>query len=161
MDEREWFQDTCDCFAKLGFTDGETDSIFRILSGVLHLGNLEFVGDESVSFKDPELLNLICELWGVMPGVTKQALLTRQLQTGWRHLPYLCCDLISKFRKRQLYNDSFKVPPSNREQRCACQGNSEIQPTPPNQKLRKIQNFTTLNGLHVGASKIFPLWYLY
>jgi hypothetical protein len=43
---------------------------------------LEFEGDEEVSFPDMDGLNLVATLWGVAPGVTKQALLTRQLQTG-------------------------------------------------------------------------------
>lgn len=51
-------------FEKLKFTLDEVDTLFSILSAILHLGNITFLGEEKVSI-DPKCkstLEVVCEL---------------------------------------------------------------------------------------------------
>lgn len=38
------------------------DEIFTVLAGVLHIGNIEFTGDDKVTIKDMDQVKLVCEI---------------------------------------------------------------------------------------------------
>jgi myosin heavy subunit len=47
------------------------DSIYRILSGILLLGNIEFTGGEKAVIKDDAALDELVDLWSLLKGLTK------------------------------------------------------------------------------------------
>lgn len=71
-----------EAFTTLAFTDDETDSIYRLLSGILLVGNIEFDGQEKVTVKNDDLLEELVELWGVAKGLLKSSLEAREFSAG-------------------------------------------------------------------------------
>jgi myosin-3 len=76
------------CFDTIGFKSQEINSIYSILAGILHLGNLEFVQDEGVhndgkcQVSNKHLLHIIAQLFGVdekefHDALTQSAIVTR------------------------------------------------------------------------------------
>jgi myosin-3 len=59
------------CFEIIGFQQDEVKSIYRILAGLLHLGNINFHQNEGhfidgkTCLTDRQLLNIVCELFGI------------------------------------------------------------------------------------------------
>lgn len=51
-----------DAFEHLEVPQEEINEIFQIVGAVLHLGNIEFYGADSVSIANPEELHVVCEL---------------------------------------------------------------------------------------------------
>jgi len=47
MDEKREFASTVNALTVLGFSEDEQDVIFRVVAAILHLGNVEFKGDET------------------------------------------------------------------------------------------------------------------
>ncbi|KAL0478619.1 hypothetical protein AKO1_008390 [Acrasis kona] len=64
MDDVKEYHETIHAMKTIGLSDGEIDTICRITSGILHLGNVEFEGDKS-SVKNEESLKLACEQLGI------------------------------------------------------------------------------------------------
>ncbi len=54
------FKNTVQCMDVLGFSEEEKDSIYKIISGILQIGNLEFVStqDDSSELKQKSQLYL-------------------------------------------------------------------------------------------------------
>ena len=59
------------CFEIIGFQQDEVKSIYRILAGLLHLGNINFHQNEGnfidgkTCLTDRKLLEIVCELFGI------------------------------------------------------------------------------------------------
>jgi myosin heavy subunit len=68
---KEKFRTIEKCFQIIGFQYDEVKSIYRILAGLLHLGNIHFHQNEGhfidgkTCVTDRYLLNIICELFGL------------------------------------------------------------------------------------------------
>ena len=68
---KEKFRTIEKCFQIIGFQSDEVTSIYRILAGLLHLGNVDFHQNEGhfidgkTCLTDRYLLNIICELFGL------------------------------------------------------------------------------------------------
>ncbi len=43
IDDKAWYQETVHAMDTMGFTQEEKDSVFHILAGILHFGNVSFV----------------------------------------------------------------------------------------------------------------------
>lgn len=65
-------------FKTLGFTPEQTDAIWRIVSAILHLGNIEFTsGGDETQIKNPKEVSNIAELLRVSPDQVTKALCHR------------------------------------------------------------------------------------
>ncbi|CAG7726004.1 unnamed protein product [Allacma fusca] len=79
---KEMFQAVKNGFCLLGFRLEEINAIYRILSAILHLGEIEFdeVKDEdSCHVHDPESLEMVADLLGITAGDLGLALTTRSV----------------------------------------------------------------------------------
>jgi myosin heavy subunit len=81
------FNDLVDAFSALGIT--ETDTIYRLLSGVLYIGNIKFEGytggsgDEEARITNPAVLDTVAELLQFPSGeMMKVPLTSRKIGTG-------------------------------------------------------------------------------
>jgi len=75
------------CFQIIGFDFDEIKSIYRILAGLLHLGNINFHQNEGhfidgkTCLTDRYLLNIVCELFGLDLAEFELALTTSNIVT--------------------------------------------------------------------------------
>jgi myosin-3 len=73
------FQELRDCFDTIGFEPEQTEDLFHTVSGIIHLGDLEFDGgDEANIVSEESVLHTICEQLGV-DEVSVQLAMTRQM----------------------------------------------------------------------------------
>ncbi len=87
--DKEQFKDTLGAFQMLGFTDEEQDSVFRLVSAILHLGNVEFdevyqEAEESskVSKKTRSSLKTCASLLDIDSDMLEKTLCSRALNVG-------------------------------------------------------------------------------
>jgi len=66
----------------LGFSKEEQDTIFRVTAGILHLGNVEFEGDEQAVVKDDKPIKFAAELWKVDAETLKLAIIAPRITVG-------------------------------------------------------------------------------
>ncbi|CAF3934467.1 unnamed protein product, partial [Adineta steineri] len=84
---KEKFHTIEKCFQIIGFQFDEIQSIYRILAGLLHLGNINFHQNEGnfidgkTCLSDKYLLNIICELFGLDLAEFELALTTCNIVT--------------------------------------------------------------------------------
>lgn len=72
----DMFQEVSDCFRVVGFSEEETDNLFHLLAGILHLGDVEFGGEEDAAYvvsSDDNLVKVATQL-GVDKDALKEAL---------------------------------------------------------------------------------------
>ncbi|KAL7065008.1 hypothetical protein AAHC03_05159 [Spirometra sp. Aus1] len=70
------------CWSNLRFTGDDMDLCLRIMSGILHLGNIDFGETDEASFiKNPELLEIIASELAIDPVVLKLILTTKVTET--------------------------------------------------------------------------------
>uniref|UniRef100_A0A8B9HRG0 Myosin IG n=1 Tax=Astyanax mexicanus TaxID=7994 RepID=A0A8B9HRG0_ASTMX len=82
-DDRSCHKAVMSALKVIGFTEAEINSIYKILSTILHLGNLQFVSDgESVQLSEGDAVQHIAELTSAEPESVKKALLYRTVATG-------------------------------------------------------------------------------
>lgn len=105
IDDKQWYGETVHAMDTMGFTQHEKDSVFQILAGILHLGNVNFVENkEGYADVDPqtqvrlkysvfvepvvltsslqEELDLAANYFGCEPSILKSAVLFRVITTG-------------------------------------------------------------------------------
>jgi myosin protein heavy chain len=78
------FKDTKSACAIMNITDEEQQAIFRVISGILHLGNINFTqsyGDASV-IQEKTALNYAASMLNVTPSVLEKGLIEPRIQTG-------------------------------------------------------------------------------
>lgn len=80
INDKTDYKVNCDAMKSVGFSGDETKTIWKIISAILHLGNLQFVDDEkdqaSVVNSDEEL-NVLSYLLGSEPRLVEKALCYR------------------------------------------------------------------------------------
>lgn len=59
------FQKMQNAFKTLGFSPDDVDSIFRVLAGILHCGNMTFKGEAKATIDSPEERRLAAQCFGV------------------------------------------------------------------------------------------------
>lgn len=84
MDDIADFQDTLNAMKTIGLTQPEQDDIFRILSAILWLGNMQFFEDDSsnASITDHSVVDFVAYLLEVDPGQVSKALTLRVVETA-------------------------------------------------------------------------------
>jgi myosin-1 len=85
MDDNDEFLVTKDAMAAMGITDAEIDSVFRITSAVLLLGNVDFKGDDKAAVADSSngLVQMVASLLQCSQQLLSAALVTRSIQAGF------------------------------------------------------------------------------
>ena len=85
MDDGANFIQLCNCLLSVGVSAAEQDIIFRVISSILSLGNIDFHGVDSVAegevaaIDEPYTVSIAAELLGVKAASLENVLLSRQL----------------------------------------------------------------------------------
>lgn len=75
----EMYRELMDCVRVIGFTSAQTENLFHLLAGVLHMGDLEFEGDDGVRITSgASQLTKICNQLGLDESALEMAL-TKQV----------------------------------------------------------------------------------
>jgi myosin-3 len=77
------FQELIQCYKTVGFTDDQVEDIWHTISGILHLGNVEFEGaqggeDSAKVVSDADILEDCCHQLGISNSSTMELGLTQQ-----------------------------------------------------------------------------------
>jgi len=109
---REMFEELTNCFKTVGFSEEQTEQLFHLLAGVLHVGDVEYGGDEEAYIvSGDELIGNVADQLGIELEPAKAALIS--LTTSMRgelvtrnykpHEADDCRDALSK----ALYDRAF------------------------------------------------------
>ena len=85
IDDAATYLETAAAFGKMGFSHEETLNVFRIISGILHLGNVEFRptrDDEASAVSNPHTVEIVSELLGVSASILEYSLCNRSIESG-------------------------------------------------------------------------------
>mmetsp|Transcript_4423 Transcript_4423/g.6614 ORF Transcript_4423/g.6614 Transcript_4423/m.6614 type:complete len:1127 (-) Transcript_4423:97-3477(-) len=84
IDDAKDFKELRHAFTVMGFTEDDVQNVFRAVSIVLWMGNLEFIeaAGESSRVQDTQVLDVCAYLMGVDSKALEQALTTNVIQTG-------------------------------------------------------------------------------
>ncbi|XP_050723307.1 unconventional myosin-Va-like isoform X3 [Eriocheir sinensis] len=85
VDDAAYFQETCKALSLLGITEARQEHMFRVLAGILHLGNVTIEdsgGDASLINKNDESLPIVAELLGVSEADLRMWLCHRKITGG-------------------------------------------------------------------------------
>ena len=77
VDDAVNYKETKECMNVLGFSLSEQESIISICMGVLHMGNIEFIGSEYEAVENFQTLNVSAKLLGLNPDSLSSTLTTR------------------------------------------------------------------------------------
>eukprot|EP00945_MAST-04E_sp_MAST-4E-sp1_P007366 g7366.t1 len=89
IDDKAWFQEMATAFVELGMDpETEADGVFRLLAGILLLGNISFVADqgddERSQVVEDSLVADVADVLGIDPKHLNTCLIERQFQSGGR-----------------------------------------------------------------------------
>eukprot|EP00002_Diphylleia_rotans_P018350 TRINITY_DN3556_c0_g2_i3.p1 TRINITY_DN3556_c0_g2~~TRINITY_DN3556_c0_g2_i3.p1 ORF type:complete len:1976 (-),score=412.77 TRINITY_DN3556_c0_g2_i3:1002-6929(-) len=86
VDDAADFQAVRNALRAFGVDDNQQRQIYRLLAGLLHLGNIEFVAnsgrDDSCKIKDEETFQIAADLLSVDPNILMKSLLNRSVTAG-------------------------------------------------------------------------------
>jgi len=84
FDDKEEFAHTIKAMEVMNFTAAEQESIFRIISGILHLGNIkiESYGGEGSAINDKDALAKAAEVMGIDAGRLELAITKPRIKAG-------------------------------------------------------------------------------
>ena len=85
VDNKKEFEETLSAMQVIGFTDAERDQLWSILSGILHFGNMEFVGskrEDSAQIKNVETADKVSHLFGIKSADLQRCLLKPRVKAG-------------------------------------------------------------------------------
>jgi myosin protein heavy chain len=84
VDDRKEFAHTCEAMEIMGFSEEDIDSVFRIVSGILHLSNLPLTPGpaDTTVLKDKRELNIAAGLLQVNADQLENALLRPRIKAG-------------------------------------------------------------------------------
>ncbi|PGH33041.1 myosin-1 [[Emmonsia] crescens] len=84
IDDAADFKDTLDAMEIIGLAQAEQDNIFRVLSAILWLGNMQFVEDDSsnASITDQSVVDFVAYLLEVDAAAVNKALSVRIMETA-------------------------------------------------------------------------------
>nr|XP_045614507.1 unconventional myosin-Va-like isoform X4 [Procambarus clarkii] len=85
VDDAADFQETCRAFSLLGISEATQEQLFRILAGILHLGNVTFeedVGESSTIDNGDKSLHIAAELLGIPLEDIRMWLCNRKIVGG-------------------------------------------------------------------------------
>jgi myosin protein heavy chain len=76
------FEDTRSALKTLNFSAEETDTLYRTVAAVMHLGNIEFSGDEQAEISNPATLDIVAELLQIDAPALAQGLVRPRILAG-------------------------------------------------------------------------------
>ena len=79
VDDAQNYRETRECMQVLGFSEEEQEWVLRVVMGILHLGNVEFAGEETSRIVETGSMQVCCELLGVSVESLEKVLTTRVL----------------------------------------------------------------------------------
>ena len=79
VDDAVEYQRTKDCIEALGFSPEDQDQLYRLVAGILHLGNIEFEGEIEATVVDTEPFEYCCELFGLEGTALMKILVKRTM----------------------------------------------------------------------------------
>jgi myosin protein heavy chain len=82
MEDSKEFAGTLNALKVLSFNPEEIDTIFRVVAGVCHMGNLKFEGDEVAKISNIDSLKKVAELWQVDAKALEDSLIRPRIQVG-------------------------------------------------------------------------------
>ncbi|KAH9127251.1 hypothetical protein AeMF1_002429 [Aphanomyces euteiches] len=80
--DEEFFHRTVRGLTTLGISEEDQMSVFGIVAAILHLGRVDFQGEEAKMVADPSTVAAISKLLGFDPQDFEQSLCTRQMSAG-------------------------------------------------------------------------------
>jgi myosin heavy subunit/ribosomal protein L13E len=135
LNDAENFRETSQAFAEMGFTTAETTNILRLVAGILHLGNVEFVdenGGESSSVNTrSQAVAHAARLLGVQSEALGHTLTHRSMVSGTRKsviVIQLKPDSATDTRDslaRAIYDKLFKFIISTINKNAGCKAGSD------------------------------------
>lgn len=84
-DDAAEFRDTIAAMATIGFKEREMDDLYRILSGILHLGNMAFTQgkrDDAANIKDSAIADKVSHTLGIKSPDFTRCLLKPRVKAG-------------------------------------------------------------------------------
>jgi myosin heavy subunit len=79
------FERAKQCFDKFGFNAKVQACFFRLVSGILRLGNIDFVGQDKVQIASEQEFEIVCDLIGnPTHEILKRSLVQRLFSAGQR-----------------------------------------------------------------------------
>eukprot|EP01124_Arcella_intermedia_P013791 TRINITY_DN2017_c0_g1_i2.p1 TRINITY_DN2017_c0_g1~~TRINITY_DN2017_c0_g1_i2.p1 ORF type:complete len:1311 (-),score=340.04 TRINITY_DN2017_c0_g1_i2:45-3977(-) len=88
IDDKDWFIKLKESMGTLGIKEDEQYEIFSLLSGILHLGNVDFDGQDEVKIKNTGQLSVVASLFKVQESLLTTALTLRIVSGGNRQTTY-------------------------------------------------------------------------
>eukprot|EP01125_Pyxidicula_operculata_P015030 TRINITY_DN5079_c0_g4_i1.p1 TRINITY_DN5079_c0_g4~~TRINITY_DN5079_c0_g4_i1.p1 ORF type:complete len:1822 (+),score=626.20 TRINITY_DN5079_c0_g4_i1:45-5510(+) len=88
MSDAACFSELLHAFKQLSFSNDEINNIFLLLSAVLHLGNVQFEGEEEVTIKNEDTLDLVCKTLCVEKKSFQFCLTNKTFSGGGRATTY-------------------------------------------------------------------------
>merc|ERR1719193_249354 len=88
INDRNWFEEVQDAFSTLEFKKREVESCYKIVAGIMHMGNIEFEEvrsrsqDATCKVRRGRGITDASELLGVNPRVLEKAVTIRKLRVG-------------------------------------------------------------------------------
>uniref|UniRef100_A0A7S4KA64 Myosin motor domain-containing protein n=1 Tax=Paramoeba aestuarina TaxID=180227 RepID=A0A7S4KA64_9EUKA len=84
IDDGKWLNDLKHAMKTVGMSQEQTTDVFRILAGILHLGNIEFrsEGQDKAAIANPDVLHTASDILGIEEGILRQSLLYRGITSG-------------------------------------------------------------------------------
>ncbi|BFZ55899.1 class II myosin [Savitreella phatthalungensis] len=84
MDDKQEFAGTLEAMDVIGLTQAEQDEIFRVISTILWLGNMQFKenADGNAEITDPNVTNFVAYLMEVDAAGVEKAITTRLIETA-------------------------------------------------------------------------------
>jgi len=79
VDDAAEFDEMHNALDSCGFAPDEQDAIYKIVAGILHLGNVDFVpnGQDNAELTDPELANTAADMFQVEQSVLRAKMVTK------------------------------------------------------------------------------------
>ena len=81
-DDKEDFATVNESFKTLGFTIAEVRSVYRVIAGIMYLGNLEFASTTPVTIKNTDCLNKAANLLGLTAKALQEGLCSRNFKAS-------------------------------------------------------------------------------
>ncbi|KAG7904008.1 hypothetical protein KL935_000147 [Ogataea polymorpha] len=83
VDDAQEFKETCDSLALVGITQEKMHELFKILSALLHIGNIEITKTRNDAILSPDEPNLVkaCELLGIDAAEFAKGIVRKQITT--------------------------------------------------------------------------------
>ncbi|KAK7010457.1 unconventional myosin-Id [Biomphalaria glabrata] len=102
INDKQDFRGVMDALKATGFTPDEVSTTWKIVAAILHLGNIEFVGEDDATINNQEEPSIIASLLGVTKDNLVKTLLSRVIAAGGQVV-----DKLLNVQEAQYANKAF------------------------------------------------------